>query len=382
MKVDTRKKECIKKEKEDKDKAAKGNMNRNFFALPSVVSWTIHKPPTVSVPFPRPSPPASVSAWVSRVYDIQVSCMGPEERERIRERAEQSRHTMEIRATSRAVRHTQRTAATSVTHGYREIQASASPAMSSVTAQRQLAVLSERVDAYMPMSLMPTPARTADAPDEPPSRPFMPFEAEYLEERNHEVEAAQDAEAETDFNDILEKLREEPSSDEDAEAKFQLYETYAITLQKVREKLQVLWETSKPKFTGSSLQHMERSIKKIDDTQRMRIGEGNAWFGYYMMKQAISNNSNMSKLLAEIDTKLGLLDANDPCPICMDSYTEKKQAHVLACCHKVCKECWSNWTTVKPNAFCPLCKHQDFIQELEELNHAPASTGAAAGLER
>ena len=88
MKVDTRKKECIKKEKEDKDKAAKGNMNRNFFALPSVVSWTIHKPPTVSVPFPRPSPPASVSAWVSRVYDIQVSCMGPEERERIRERAE------------------------------------------------------------------------------------------------------------------------------------------------------------------------------------------------------------------------------------------------------------------------------------------------------
>jgi hypothetical protein len=192
---------------------------------------------------------------------------------------------------------------------------------------------------------------------------------ELLEEANQEAHAVQDAEAETDLKQILETLRENPANDEEATAKFQLYETYANTLQKVREKLFQVWESSNPKFSGSSLQLMEHSMRKVDDTQRMGIfQDDHTWFGFGMMKQAISNNSNMSKLLAEIDTKLGLLDSDDPCPICLESYSDQRMAHVQACCHKVCKECWTNWASLKQNPFCPLCRNQEFVQELHRAH--------------
>mmetsp|Transcript_14319 Transcript_14319/g.27225 ORF Transcript_14319/g.27225 Transcript_14319/m.27225 type:complete len:438 (-) Transcript_14319:97-1410(-) len=43
-----------------------------------------------------------------------------------------------------------------------------------------------------------------------------------------------------------------------------------------------------------------------------------------------------------------------------------KPVHTLGCCHKVCKECWDNYAQMNAKAKCPLCRDQDFLQDMAQ----------------
>merc|ERR1712176_331248 len=90
------------------------------------------------------------------------------------------------------------------------------------------------------------------------------------------------------------------------------------------------------------------------------------WFVYHMMRQAQKNNTKMGGILDGFEKKLEFLGANEQseCPICLECFSESGEhaAETLGCCHKVCKDCWANWSSVMHGRpFCPLCKEDAFL---------------------
>merc|ERR1711948_81185 len=85
--------------------------------------------------------------------------------------------------------------------------------------------------------------------------------------------------------------------------------------------------------------------------------------GYHMMAQAGRNNEHMSNVMESFEKKLEFLANNDQaeCPICLDAFADIS-AETLGCCHKVCKDCWSHWSSVMHGRpFCPLCRNDEFL---------------------
>merc|ERR1719478_2102425 len=84
-----------------------------------------------------------------------------------------------------------------------------------------------------------------------------------------------------------------------------------------------------------------------------------------MMRQAERNNLRMAAILEGMEKKLEFLASNDQleCPVCLESFDgEERTPETLGCCHKVCKECWHNWSKVtRGRPFCPFCRHEDFL---------------------
>ena len=94
-----------------------------------------------------------------------------------------------------------------------------------------------------------------------------------------------------------------------------------------------------------------------------------------MMKQASTNSKTLSNLLREINTKLGLLAEQTDCPICMEVFNESRPSTTLACCHKVCSECWDEWSGVQREnhrpIYCPLCRNREFLVQLTSYMGEP-----------
>jgi len=53
-----------------------------------------------------------------------------------------------------------------------------------------------------------------------------------------------------------------------------------------------------------------------------------------------------------------------------------KPVHVLACCHKVCKECWDNYAQMNRRSKCPLCRSDDFLQDMAQEFEGLQGAGA------
>merc|ERR1712232_888168 len=84
-----------------------------------------------------------------------------------------------------------------------------------------------------------------------------------------------------------------------------------------------------------------------------------------MMRQAERNNLKMAAILQGFEQKLKFMTENEQreCPVCLEDFDKGlKQSKTLGCCHKVCNECWNNWSKVmNGRPFCPLCRHDDFV---------------------
>jgi len=90
---------------------------------------------------------------------------------------------------------------------------------------------------------------------------------------------------------------------------------------------------------------------------------------YDMMVKADSNNNKLEEVLKVIQRKLDMLGANDDCPFCLESPGNDNPFVTLACCHKACEECWTNWQEIKGHAaFCPLCREEDYLVGLADLS--------------
>ena len=183
----------------------------------------------------------------------------------------------------------------------------------------------------------------------------------------------------SEIEQLLEQLRVEPAEDADRIAKFGLYEGLMSTVETARKTTFEFYAGCKEDFAeagGASVQAaIERSLKRIDGGDNMAVDfRDDRWFVYDMTRKLDSNNAMLGRVLQDIKTKLDLIAKQDDCPICLDSMEGLAAADikVLGCCHKVCAECWTQWEAIKHgHAFCPLCKHEEFLTDVCEGHALP-----------
>lgn len=166
---------------------------------------------------------------------------------------------------------------------------------------------------------------------------------------------------------LLAQLAREPRSESEMSAKFQLFENFLATVTTIREETLNFWAANKDQFLGATREDGERSIRAIDSADAMGIDTSctDKWFVYYMTQKANNNNRKITATLAAVRARLDLLSQElGECPFCLDQL-ESDTCTTLGCCHKACNTCWDHWVSIKgPSAFCPLCKHQEFVEEI------------------
>lgn len=169
------------------------------------------------------------------------------------------------------------------------------------------------------------------------------------------------------FPALLQSLSREPTDSVEVTAKYTIFENYLETVVAIREQTIAFWQSNRTQFDGQALLAGDKSIAAIDNEQSLGIQDTSYhWFVYDMMQKAHQNHCIITNTLAEIKRKLELLMTNEEidCPFCLEAVT-KENGFTLGCCHKTCKECWSNWQVLKGNsAFCPLCRREEFVQDL------------------
>jgi len=171
---------------------------------------------------------------------------------------------------------------------------------------------------------------------------------------------------------LLQQLRVEPREEAECTAKFLLYEGYAGEVEEMRSTLFKFYEESRETVPQAIQSDMDKQVKGIDSAEAMGIhDDAKEWFVFHMMRQAEKNNLRMASILDSFEKKLQFLATNDQseCPICLDNFEESGEhaPETLSCCHKVCKDCWKNWSSVmRGRPFCPLCRHDAFLGALAE----------------
>lgn len=169
---------------------------------------------------------------------------------------------------------------------------------------------------------------------------------------------------------LLNELRSEPADDAGREASFKLYEKFHETISDARKALFKFWTDCKKDFARDSgdstvsaaVIQVEKDLKNVDHARNMGFPDmsGSTWFVYHMAVKVEKNNVMLDRILKGIETKVELLAKQDDCPICLENLDNSPA--ILGCCHKVCSECWAHWSAMQgSNAFCPLCKHNDFL---------------------
>jgi len=182
-----------------------------------------------------------------------------------------------------------------------------------------------------------------------------------------------------DIENVLRLLKDMPRDDEDCSSKFGIFEGYLATVEKVRADTLSFWDEAKPEFVAGAREAIEASLKRLDSAASMGLsddafdGQATAWFVQPMARQASRNNGTLTAILASIRTKLELLNREVDCPICLERLEADGQpATTLPCCHKVCATCWDGWVQARGGAhgaFCPLCRHAEFLEFV--LSSAP-----------
>jgi hypothetical protein len=182
-------------------------------------------------------------------------------------------------------------------------------------------------------------------------------------------EQAYDAVSST-LDGLLEELAEEPDNEEDSKAKFLLYEGFAKTIEAIRDCTIQFWNEYKDQFTGVSQASCEHDIRGIDSEENLSILDDlGKWFVYSMAKRANKNAKMINNVLSSLRVRLQLLEQTEvTCPMCLEDNIPVGNQQLLGCCHKTCKPCWENWIEMKGpgGAFCPLCRHQDFLADIVE----------------
>jgi len=179
---------------------------------------------------------------------------------------------------------------------------------------------------------------------------------------------------------LLSQLQREPEDAAECAAKFGLYEGYSSEVEQMRNTLLKFHEETRPSVPEVIGVDMDKQIRTIDSEEAMGIpDESREWFVYHMMRQAERNNLRMASILDGFDKKLQFLASSDQaeCPVCLEAFNDDagRTVETLGCCHKVCKQCWDHWSTMSSGRpFCPLCRHEDFLDEIVQAQSVSAGT--------
>jgi len=172
---------------------------------------------------------------------------------------------------------------------------------------------------------------------------------------------------------ILNQLKREPTNEAEVKAKFGLYEDYLATVEDSRNATHDFWKECKSDFEAVNnsehvIKTIEKEIKDIDKEDNLSImWSEHRWFVYDMTVKADKNNDKLKQCLHSLEIKLDLLDKDDECPFCLEA---GRESVTLGCCHKACTDCWTHWQQLKgANAFCPLCRQGDFLENMAEAQN-------------
>jgi len=321
--------------------------------------------------------------WRERVHERQCTRMTPDQREAHNQRIEAARRLTENMRRCSAVRcHTERSSALA-NEGLRQMARCSAPAEFSAVQQRweNAQVTSDGLHVQALNRLRERPTAVLRTTEEERQDCLAQVSA---------LAGAQDcsvlfADAEhagmggghsnTSVEALLAQLKTEPRDVEECEAKFKLYETFFSQVEKTRADLLNFHQESRPTVPTAVAAEMDKQVQAIDSAQAMGIPDDTrCWFVYHMMNQASQNNSTMASVFRSFEKKLEFLanQSETDCPVCFETFEESGPhvAQTLGCCHKVCQECWQHWTQVmNGHPFCPLCKHDDFVNVLVRVGH-------------
>jgi hypothetical protein len=174
--------------------------------------------------------------------------------------------------------------------------------------------------------------------------------------------------APTQINSLLEQLRHCPLDDGTKAIKFGLYEAYSTEVEGMRNTMIRFHGESEPLLPEAISRKMQEEIRGVDARENLSIPDNTQeWFVYHMMRQAERNNLAMAGKLESFEKKIRYLaeSAQTECPVCLENFSVGRPADTLACCHKICRDCWTRWSTVmharSKHPFCPCCNSQEFI---------------------
>mmetsp|Transcript_26609 Transcript_26609/g.36844 ORF Transcript_26609/g.36844 Transcript_26609/m.36844 type:complete len:414 (-) Transcript_26609:149-1390(-) len=242
------------------------------------------------------------NAWISRVYSTQKSKITPEFREMMRQKAKRFTRITKSKRKANKLRLFSAQAQSAWSKGYNEIQVAQEQKDRSryaASAAKQVAVMS---------SLQ---KRVAVEEDDAAMAQYDDIEEQ---EQNESVKRSE-------IEAILKQLRNEPSDDEEIKAKFKLYETFLGTVEAIRKETFTFWDETKGDFGGNGRLTIDHALKRIDGHDNMAIDfDSRDWFVHGMTVKAVSNRTKISAVLKNINAKLELMENQNDCPICLDTF--------------------------------------------------------------
>jgi len=317
----------------------------------------------------------SSNAWVKRINTVQQERITPEMRERMKKRAKrQQRQKLNARKCK---------GMQSKTRSNRKFLASAMKSMERGSVGSCVAVSRsakskmksiQKKDIYRDNDFLNRGAVLGPVQSEKLEVDEAVIIADSLAEK---VEEAEEVGA-IEMEQLLKQLRSEPNTDEERNAMFELYETYHETVCEIRKQTFEFWEECKTDFQqgdrddeGAVVKSIEKSLNKLDSEDALAMGDydGAIWFVYGMCKKAAANNDAIQGVLKMIRIKLELLSHQEECPICLEEFDNEHMPQLLICCHKVCDDCWEHWKALRHGrVFCPLCRNEEFVVDVLNLN--------------
>lgn len=326
---------------------------------------------------------ADPSTWCQRVHEAQVTRLSTEDRAALLQRVEDSRVlTRNMESCRLVLQHSERSVALS-NEGLRQMSRCRMPSeYTAAQARWQSAqdASERRQDEALGLlgglgSVAPRASalRRADERSEALAEVVQLAGATdlgaFMDDANR---AGAPASADATVQALLAQLAAEPADDEECAAKFSLYEGYGQQVEKMRTNLFGLYDANSATLPQSVASEMQRRLRLIDTQETMGIPDGaDVWFVHHMMGQASSNNGAMAGLLRDLERKMELLAsaAQAECPVCLEPFAAEgaRAPETLTCCHRVCGDCWRQWSVVSGGQpFCPLCRHDAFLDAVTE----------------
>jgi hypothetical protein len=307
------------------------------------------------------------SSWLRRVGHVQIERMTPELQRSLRQQVERQRAAEERRRYTRSMTSYSCRNSRTLSEGLRQMLLSTtSEEYSAARGRWQFAqtASSRRATTNLQPLWAEDEMRTWD--DDAEEQEGLAEVSRLVGATERGVNLAEAIEAPAEFEAVLHQLSQEPTDDEEVEAKFGMYEVYGREVERMRLDLFSFRDSREAELPQAVAVDIRRKLTCVDRQEAMGIpDETRYWFVYYMMKQAEANNRQMNAILLDWTRKLELLARREQieCPICLEPFGEGRMAETLGCCHCVCGDCWQHWIAVmqprKP--FCPLCRHDEFV---------------------
>lgn len=139
-------------------------------------------------------------------------------------------------------------------------------------------------------------------------------------ERAEEIAEAVLTVADSDLEAMLDDLKVEPASDDLRAAKFQIFEKFSERVGVIRSALDEVAESALHDLPDAAKGELRRDMKKLDSAEHCGINDlSRVWFVHQMASQVSKNCKTMEALSRSIGAKLRMIaeSTQSECPVCI-----------------------------------------------------------------